>query len=288
MDFNEFIALIISMILAFRFFFKWFNSLRVWRGKGKSADKFVLASLPVAAFFIILVTLRTVASVEVVDDGFWIFFYLVFGFAWISCGVGLMSLIFDISWIHDILGNGNNAALAAVAGGFLGTAAIYSASNVGEGPGWWCVLFTGVLGMAVWLLLACVMNKITGIFESITIERDMASGIRFGAYLLASGIILWRACAGDWTSFGTTIIELVDGWPVLLLTAFATAVEIRLAHKAEADYYDSGRVMLPGVAVGVIYLMFAFICVTLLPNIFESTAPQYVLGLWEHSQWITG
>ena len=268
MDFLELIVLVASISLSCRFFFKWYGSLRVWRGRGADAGKFVMAMLPAVAFFIIIVTLRTVASIEVVDDGFWIFFYLAFGFAWISFGIGLMSYVFDISWIHDVLGNGNRAALAAVSGGVLGTAVLYSASNVGEGPGWWCVLFTVVIGMAVWLLLARAMNKITGIFESITIERDMAGGIRFGAYLLASGIILWRACAGDWTSFGMTIIELADGWPVLVLAALATAVEFSSARKAAAGISDGDGVMLSGVLVGALYLMLAIICAALLPYLF--------------------
>lgn len=61
--------------------------------------------------------------------------------------------------------------------------------------------------MTAWFIVNQLMNIFTQVFERITVGRDLYCGIRYGAYLLASGLILGRASAGDWTSLYMTIVE---------------------------------------------------------------------------------
>jgi len=185
------------------------------------------------------------------------------GVVWLYLGITLMSCVFDLSWIDDALNLNNNAALIAVAGGFLGLAFIYSGANVGDGPGWWCVVFTGVLGLTVWIVLGRIINKFTQVFERITVERDIGCGIRFGSYLLASGIILARACAGDWTSFLMTVVEFMDGWPVLALAGLLILVERYFINRAESD--ENNNSFFDSTLWGVVFILIAIAVVFLLP-----------------------
>ena len=69
------------------------------------------------------------------------------------------------------------------------------------------------------------VNLLTDMSERVSVDRDMGSGIRFGAYLIASGLILAYASGGDWTSAQATLLEFTVGWPVLPLMLFALLVE---------------------------------------------------------------
>jgi hypothetical protein len=148
------------------------------------------------------------------------------GYAWMFAGLSLMALCFDLRWADDFVYLNNKAALAAVIGEFFTIAFIYAGANIGDGPGWWCVIFAGSLGLAAWIILGFIIHLCTGIFERITVDRDMGCGVRFLIYLLASGAILGYACSGDWMSFKMTIVEFAVGWPVLPLTAVFIFIEL--------------------------------------------------------------
>ncbi|MCL2172231.1 MAG: hypothetical protein LBH62_06805 [Nitrososphaerota archaeon] len=179
-----------------------------------------------------------------------------------------MSCIFDLSWLDDALNLNNKAALIAVVGGFLGLTLIYSGANIGNGPGWWCVVFTGGLGLVAWLVLGLVINSCTKTFERITVERDIGCGIRFGFYLLASGIILARACAGDWTSFSVTLFEFMDGWPVLVLAGILILVELYYIHRAKLN--KTNNAIFGSIFLGVAFIVIAIAIVYLMPPTSEN------------------
>jgi len=277
-DISEFIVLIICGIISYLFLYKWykfvFKSNISISGENKFM-KYILGFLPVAALAIIFFTLRGLASFDVVEDPIYIIFYILMGFAAIYFGELAMSLLFDISWIDDVLNLGNSAALFAVCGGFLGITLIYSGSNIGDGPGWWCVVFAGGLGIAAWILLGLIINIFTGIFERITIGRDISCGIRTGGYFLASGIILARASAGDWTSYSMTVKEFFDGWVVIPLTVLMIFIEIYYISKSEPEFNSfsrhnakpnaDGSVLYISVLICFIYIITAVLCVVLLP-----------------------
>ena len=227
MDFSEVLVFIVSIFVSVMFLSRWVTLIYSnWPPERNQSARKMFASLPLISLVIILVTLLGLASFDVVGDAFWTFFYIVFGYAWIHMGLTAMSAFFDLSWIDDVLNLSNNAATVAIAGGFLGITVIYSGANIGDGPGWWCVLFAGGLGMAAWIVFGFIINLFTKVFETVTVGRDICCGIRTGCYFLASGIILGRASAGDWTSFYMTVIEFLVGWPILILAALMIAVEL--------------------------------------------------------------
>ncbi len=264
----ELVVFALSVIFTYRFLTRWYRaSSDMWPPRKSLAVKCTFNLLPLVSFVIFLFTLTVLASFDVVNSFFYILFYLLLGFAWLYFGLIVMAYCFDLSWVDDALNLNNKAALFSVTGGFLGLTVIYSGANIGDGPGWWCVIFAGGLGLAAWILTARSVNAVTRIFERITIERDTQCGIRTGAYLLASGIILGRASAGDWTSFGMTIIEFADGWPVLPLTFLAAAVELIYINlrKSRPRYERENNGTAISVIWGIIYIVIAIVSVIMLP-----------------------
>ena len=298
MDVSEFVVLFLGLIFTVPFLLEWyprmFRSASLPPGKTR-LERVILSVLPLAACATILYILRFHASFDVVDAPIYIAFYLVIGFTWLSVGVWFMFLFFDLSWIDDVLDRGNRAALIAIAGGFMGICAIYSGANIGDGPGWWCVFFAGGLGLLAFFGLGAVLNSLAAVSERITVDRDLGCGIRFGSYLLASGIILARASSGDWTSFSATVIEFMDGWTVLFLAIAAIMIERSSLRRSKDNEEDSqsdwsslqrgargeensllgpapgstlGSALgsaLGSVAIGAIYVIAAVASVTLMP-----------------------
>ncbi len=266
MDFFELVLLFSTGYYTIISIYGWYQRLPgigpVSRDK---TTKYVMGLLPAVSFVIITFTLKVLASFDVVDDMIYIIFYVVLGYAWTFLGMRAVFIFFDISWIDDVLSLNNKAALYAVSGAFLGLVTIYSGANIGDGPGWWCVIFAGGLGLISWFILARVLNSFTQVFERITVDRDIYCGIRFGAYLLASGIILARASAGDWTSFYSTIIEFLVGWPVLPLTGLAILIERYYIYKAKLNESITNTYLFGSLYWAMAYLMIAVASIVVFP-----------------------
>jgi hypothetical protein len=197
--------------------------------------KLVLGFLPAVCLVMVFITLTTMASFDVVDSFLYIFCYMAMGMVWLVFGMYLLFKFFDVSWIDDALNMSNKAALVTVVAFGLAFTLIYAGANIGDGPGWWCVVFAGGAGISLYVFFVFLADKITGMFERITIDRDVSCGLRTGGYLIAAGIILARASAGDWTSFSMTIFEFWTGWPVLILTPLAVFVEFSYVKLARTN-----------------------------------------------------
>lgn len=267
----EILVFLLCGFFAVEFLKKWYRLLfDIWPPERNKVAKSAFAWLPFVPLAVYCYTLKALASFDVVNDIFFIIFYIVIGYAWLYLGLILMSFFFDLSWIDDALNMNNKAALISVTGGFLGLTIIYSGANIGDGPGWWCVFFAGGLGLTAWILLALLTNTFTQVFERITVERDTSCGIRFGFYLLASGIILGRASAGDWTSFSMTIVEFMDGWPALPFTALAIMTERHYIYKAKMPGNTNKHYLYGSILWGIVYVVIAVVSIIMLPSLNEN------------------
>ena len=148
----------------------------------------VLALAPPACLLVLFGLLRTAASFDVRSDARYLGFYLAFGAAWLVLGRSVFSLL-GVSWRDDVLNLGNRAAAWPVLGGLAGLTACYAGSNVGDGPGWWCVGFAGGLATLLWFASWGVLQKTGDLAEAITVERDENAGLRLGGFLLAAGLL---------------------------------------------------------------------------------------------------
>jgi len=268
-DDSELFIFFILLFAAGLFIYKWYKPIfSIWVPDRRKTGKIVLASLPIVSFVIMLVTLKTIASYDVVDNFFFIFFYILMGYAWLLVGVYVITALFDLSPVDDIIVLDNKAASIAFAGGFIGITLIYSGANIGDGPGWWCVVFAGGLGCVAWAVLALIINALTQVFERVSVDRDISCSIRLGSYLLSSGIILGRASAGDWTSGWKTIVEFAAAWPVLLPAVFMVLFE-RVAAKTPKGRDTKNEWLSGSVVFGIFIIVFAVLSV-----IFLSPLPQ--------------
>jgi len=223
---DEVFALIISFIVGIFGWRTWLGGLLLLQPlTRKPAMQFLGWLSPVAAGAALLFVLFKCSSSDVRDAPIYIFFYMVMGFGW----AGLWNLILPyagLSFRDDALELDNDSAGLAIAGSLVGVTLAFAGANIGQGPGWWVVVFCALLGTAVMLILWMIGAGITCVADTITIDRDMAAGWRAAGFFIGAGLILGRAVAGDWQSANQTVIDfLVHGWPVLVLWGITLALD---------------------------------------------------------------
>jgi hypothetical protein len=177
-----------------------------------------------ASILLIVAALWNWGAVEVREHGGEVLSLTIIGVFW------LIVVLHLFPWlglcIDDVIERHNPAAFAAVACATLAVANIYAAGNLGEGPSYWNNIFSAAVGtigfLGLWILLELFGRPSVSIAE----ERNLASGIRFSGCMLAIGLILSRAIAGDWHSESATIHDAVrDGWPAAIITLAAIVFE---------------------------------------------------------------
>lgn len=208
-------------------------------------------AVPLACFAGMVVLLKLYSAHDVRDSFTYMSFYSIMGVAWLNVVLWPAALIgLDIR--GDIIERRNPAAAWAVAGLLVGLTLGFTGGNIGDGPGWWVVVFCAIVQTTVLYLLWVCAEPITRFTESITVERDTACGLRFGALLVASGLVLGRAVAGDWESARATLNDFSqEAWGVCLIWLFAVLVEFILRPTAERA---PGNVVLAGLLPGLVYL----------------------------------
>jgi len=235
----------------------WYVALaRVGRGVRRLGKRWPLAWAPVVATAVLYVVLRTWSSEDVKSDAWYIGFYLVMGTAWLAVFRALLPL-FGLSARDDVLERGNNAAAWAHSGALIGGMCCFAGGNVGNGPGWWVVLFSAVLATVTLLFLWWIADRASKLAEKVTIERDPAAGLRAAGFFIATAFILGRAVAGDWVSATATLSDFMRmAWPALVLTAAVIAVERSCSSATERtalSLFNSGWVpLLLYVAAGLL------------------------------------
>src|SRR5687767_9695060 len=163
-----------------------------------------LSLAPPACAAVLFLILRRYASHDVRDSGTYLTFYVIVGAAWVGVGSLLLPWL-GVSPRLDALERRNTAAAVAVAGALLGLTFAFAGGNIGNGPGWWVVVFSS--GLATVSLFAgwAAVEAAGHVAESVAVERDVATGLRLAGMLTAAGLVFGRAAAGDWVSAGDTV-----------------------------------------------------------------------------------
>lgn len=231
---DEVAVLIVSGMLALIFWMLWYRRLvAVRRMRAPAPGRRLLAATPLLALALLYVVLETASASDVRDDRTYLAFYVVLGAAWLGLTQTLLPLL-GVSTRDDVVERGNRGAAYALGGALLGIILCFAGANIGDGPGWWVVLFSAALATGALLALWATLDALTGLSDTITVDRDAAAGVRLAGYLVATGAILGRAVAGDWVSMADTVRDLVMvGWPALILLAAATLIERRTRPTAD-------------------------------------------------------
>jgi uncharacterized membrane protein YjfL (UPF0719 family) len=185
----------------------------------------ILVALAASAAAILFV-LRVWASFDVVNAPYYIVGYLALGIVWITLAAGLLARLADISFQQDVRERNNFAAAVGLGGMLLGNAIAYAGGNIGDGPGWYVVIFSALLSTVTVYAAVCVIALNSDGEERITIDHDVGAAVRLGAVAVGVGIIAGRAAAGDWVSAPATVRDFVAvAWPVVLFVAAAIVHE---------------------------------------------------------------
>jgi uncharacterized membrane protein YjfL (UPF0719 family) len=250
---DEFLALIGSVFIAAFIWGRWlWLKLNIKQFASQSSlENTLLAIALMISPGLLFAILANYASHDVRDSGLYMGFYLVMGFA----VVGLGAVGFDwlgLSMRDDVIERRNPASTLAMAGAVPGLTLAYAGSNIGDGPGWWVVVFCSALSVGGLLFGWLILDRITQLGETITVERNRAAGLRTGAWFIATGAILGRAAAGNWIDVNHTLSDFgrISLGAVGLL-GFTLALEIWARPRPERKH---DHLVTYGLVPGIILL----------------------------------
>lgn len=210
-----------------------------------------LALIPLACLGFLVLVLLSLSSSDVRPDVFSTFAYFCIGAGWLG-GASILFPFLGVSPRDDVLERGNWAALWPVGGALVGVTLCFAGANIGNGPGPEVVFFCSVLSTGTFFLLWLALELIASPSEAITVERDEAAGVRVAGFLVAIGILLGRAVAGDWQSIPDTLLDFCRcGWPALFLLGSAATLETIYGRKNEAVNHRDWA----SFAVGPLYIL---------------------------------
>jgi hypothetical protein len=217
--------------------------------------RWIVGMVPVACCALLLAVLRNWADPEVRADG-----ALQAGFviAW-GCAVLWTQVLGALLGI-DVLEHGiegrNPAAAWAGVGLMIGATLATAGANVGQGPTEATTLGPMFLAVGGLMTLWATFSAITGSVAAVAVERDLPSGLRTAALLVALGLILGRSVAGDWVSVEATLRDyLRQGLaPSAMLLGIATVIEFLERPTKRRPVTSIAR---SGVSAAALYLAFA-------------------------------
>lgn len=223
---DEILATILSFfVVIFAWIPGWYvHAFRRRFAHDTRASSIVLVA-PLFCALLLLAVLLTLAADDVRNDLVYIFFYSLMGMAWIG-GCAAFFGSYGVRLREDVAEGKNPAAAIALAGSLIAVTLAFAGGNIGNGPGWWVVVVSAALSTGAMFVLWMLIEWTTGVSELVTIERDTAAAIRFAGLLMALGLILGRAVAGDWESIDATLEDFWRvGWPALPLAVAGIIVE---------------------------------------------------------------
>jgi uncharacterized membrane protein YjfL (UPF0719 family) len=174
----------------------------------------------------VAVALHVWGAAEVRADPGEVFFLTLGGAIWLVFATWLFSWL-GLSFRDDAVDRKNVAALTALCGAVLAISLIYAGGSLGEGPSYLENFFPAALGTGSLLILWIIFELGGRVSISIGEERDLASGMRMCGILVAVGLVIGRALAGDWHSETATIHDFIRaGRPAVAIWMMALIIEI--------------------------------------------------------------
>jgi hypothetical protein len=198
---------------------------RVPKTRFPQSHRRALVGTVFGGLIVLVCALRGYGAKEVRADYGAILFLTALGGVWVITAAILFPWL-GLSFRDDAMERRNPAALVALLGALCAVQLTFAGGNIGEGPSYWNNVFSAALGtggvLCLWLMLE-VGGRVS---VSIAEDRDVASGVRLCGFLVASGLMLGRAVAGDWHSASATLHDFLrDACPVAGLWCLALLME---------------------------------------------------------------
>ncbi len=254
---DEVMVFIVSIVAAASAWYRWYCATLVRTLGVRSASRSIFGVGPVVCMVLLYVILRLWAADDVRNSGTYMMFYMVAGAAWVGL-IAPLGCFLGISPRDDAVERQNLAAALATAGALAGITFCFAGGNVGNGPGWWVVVFSAGLATVGFFGLWALVEGLTGISELVTVERAGGAGLRLGGFLAGTGMILGRAVAGDWVSAEATIRDFAAvAWLALPLAGAAIIIERFWPFDVNARTEDSAA----GLFIATVYVVVSFLYV---------------------------
>jgi len=252
---DELAVTIISLVLGPLAWAYWLYRAASVVGLRKSGSSVpMLAATFGLAGAIILVVLTKWASTDVRDVPRYLVMYLMLGLAWVRVAAFGFPLL-GLNPHDDVIERRNKAALPAFVGAIVGVALCFSGGNIGDGPGWWVVVFAAGLATVALAGIWLVVGQWSGVVDVVTIDRDVAAGWRLGGLLVACGLVFGAAVAGDWVSATSTVADFGKrGWPALVIAVIAIQIERIMRPRPDRP---TAPVVESGLVPAVVYIALA-------------------------------
>ena len=234
---------------------RWYYLTSAAAGFGAArAQRVPLYFIPLLCVAVLFVVLKLAASHDVRDSWPYLMMYLVMGAAWVVLWTGTLRFV-GVSVRDDALERRNPAASYAIAGVLVGLTLCFAGGNIGNGPGWWVVLFCAALSTVSLFAIWALVQSLGGTSELISVERDVASGVRLAGFLAAAGLICGRGAAGDWTGATNAARDFaLIAWPVLPLAVVEVAASRMLKPTPQ---WPRPSVVASGLLPATVYLALA-------------------------------
>jgi len=248
---DEIAVLFISTAIGIWTWLRWYRAAFVKMLIVRNPSRVIFMAAPIACAAILFIVLRLWAANDVRDSSVYLFFYMVMGVAWVGASCRIFEFV-GICPRDDTVERQNMAAAFASAGALIAVTSCLAGANVGNGPGWWVVVFSTLLSTIAFFVLWACFEWATDVSESVTVERDNGAGLRLGGFLCGTGIILGRSVTGDWISAGATVRDFIAvGWPALpLAVAGAVAERSFRPYPSRQTASMQASLVLAGVYVG--------------------------------------
>src|SRR5438093_4810807 len=135
---------------------------------------------PVVCAAVLFLVLKTVSAHDVRDDLRYLGFYLLLGAAWLGAATKGFPFA-GLSERDDVVERGNGAAAVAVAGALVAVTLCFAGGNIGDGPGWWVVVFAAALATGTLAVPWPLLDPPPAFSDTVTCQPHTLAGIRLGA-----------------------------------------------------------------------------------------------------------
>jgi len=221
-----------------------------------------LVAAALASILMLLGLLMAFASSDVRHAPRYLVMYTALGAAWVGTLRIVLGATVGVRARDDVGERGNAAALLVQIGLIVGTTLAYTGGNFGDGPGWWVVVASAALSTAALVGVWYLVEAMGRLSHLITIDRDLATGVRAGAMLVACGAIFGRAVAGTWLGIENLFFDFFRlAWPAALIVVAEIVSQLLLKPTPETprpSLFVAGfppALMYLAIAGGAIYLM---------------------------------
>ncbi|HYD02428.1 MAG TPA: hypothetical protein VEB22_14470 [Phycisphaerales bacterium] len=189
------------------------------------ARRALLSTAPLLAATVILAVLLTASAHDVRGDIRYLWMYTAVGMAVVRICLSLPSPA-TLDAARTAVEGRNSPAAWSVLAATAGYSLAFAGANVGDGPGWYVVVFSAALSCGTLYLFHSALEVAAHLPSRVASDRSACAAWRLAALLVAAGAVCGRAACGNWVSASATTADFIG---IAWVLAIPLAIEAALA-----------------------------------------------------------